>query len=129
MKHVKRRQDYHHFSWRKLYCNVRISSQDLEIVKGRYCRPKQPQKTEFVRFARRKVIENHILLYHAQHIQILRNCFSRKSKPKIQVFRLEYTNRFRYRFSSRNYTLVRVQCSLCWLHTKRDLGRNINGKS
>ena len=50
-------------SWRKMYCNIRISCHDLEIERGRYCRPRKPPENRICQVCKTESeTEQHFIL-------------------------------------------------------------------
>ncbi len=108
-------------SWRKLYCNIRISCHDLEIERGRYCRPRKPPEERICQVCKlESETEQHFILAcpaYTQHRKVLFKEI-RVKNPIIQ--NMSHAERFRYLLSSKDtFVIEKVMQFIFNAHKKR----------
>jgi len=109
------------YSWRKLYCNFRISCHDLEIERGRYCRPQKPPEKRICQVCKiESETEQHFILSCPAYAEIRKQLFKEIRTYNLTILSMNHADRFRYLLSSQETFIIKnVMKFISAAHIKR----------
>ena len=96
-------------SWRRLYCNFRISSHDLEIERGRYSTPKKPVEERICKLCGLETeTEQHFILSCPVYIQTRKSFTKEIRQIESNFYNMNHTDRFIFLLTSGNEEIIKL---------------------
>ncbi len=94
-------------SWRKLYCNFRISCHDLQIERGRYL--KLAPELRICKICKlESETEQHFALFCPSYSHLRQNLFREIRKIHTNFLNLDHHERFKFLFNSQNVEIIKL---------------------